>query len=106
MFSTSKAKVAIVTGSTTGIGKGIARKLAENGVTVVIASRKLERAEQAAEEFKKLGYQARGLQFDLGEVGDIESLIQNVIRIFGRLDILVNNALTPTHFQHLACPRT
>ncbi len=41
-----------------------------------------------------MGYQARGLQFDLGEVGDIESLIQNVIRIFGRLDILVNNALT------------
>ncbi len=45
MLSTSKAKVAIVTGSTTGIGKGIGRQSAENGVTVVITSRKLERAE-------------------------------------------------------------
>ncbi len=94
MFVTSEAKVAIVTGSTKGIGNGIARQLAENGATVVITSRDIGRAEQAAEEFKKSGYQARGLQFDLGDGNDIESLIQDVVGVFDRLDILVNNAFT------------
>lgn len=94
MSSILKSKIAVITGGTKGIGNGIARQLAENGATVVITSRKLEKAEQAAEEFKTLGYQACGLQFDLGAGGDIESLIQNVIRIFDRLDILVNNAIT------------
>ena len=62
MSSILNSKIAVITGGTKGIGNGIARQLAENGATVVITSRKLERAEQVAEEFKNSGYQARGLQ--------------------------------------------
>jgi 3-oxoacyl-[acyl-carrier protein] reductase len=83
------SRVAVVTGSTRGIGRAIAGLLAEAGATVAVVGRDLDRAGQAAAE---LGGQARGFACDLGDVAQAGRLITDVEAAFGRVDILVNNA--------------
>ncbi len=84
-------KVAVVTGGTAGIGKGIARAFLAEGATVVINGRDSERGEKAIAEFGANGRAA----FRPGDVKlqeDIDALIGGTVEQFGRLDILVNNA--------------
>ena len=87
-------KIAIVTGSTNGIGKSIAQELAVHGNTVVITSSSIERSRNVADEINTRGAQALGLQFNIEKAVDLKSLIKDTIDAFGRLDILVNNALS------------
>jgi 3-oxoacyl-[acyl-carrier protein] reductase len=83
------SRVAVVTGSTRGIGRAIAASLAEAGATVAVVGRDLERAGQAAAE---LGGSAKGFACDVGDVAQAARLIADVEGAFGRVDILVNNA--------------
>jgi len=85
--------VAIVTGSSKGIGLGIATALATNGVRVVVTSRDRERAEATAQALCNAGGIAAAACFEIGREADLESLIAVALERFGRLDILVNNAL-------------
>ena len=87
-----KDKVVIVTGSSMGIGKGIALAFAKEGAIVVTNSRKLERAEVTANEIRNMGQQALAVEADLAKTPDIDNLIDTTIENFGRIDILVNNA--------------
>ena len=87
-----KDKIAIVTGSSTGIGKAIALAFAKEGAIVVTNSRKLERAEATANEIRAIGSQALAIESDLTKSTDIDYLIDTTIEKFGRIDILVNNA--------------
>ena len=87
-------KIAIITGSTKGIGHGIAKKLAEQGSTVVITSRDIDQARKVAGEFNTTYGEALGLQFNIEESDNLHSLIENTLDVFGHLDILVNNALS------------
>lgn len=89
-----KRKVAIVTGSTKGIGRSIAQEMAATGTTVVVTGRKAEDAQRAAEAVRDAGGEALGLKFNIEERDDLASLIALTIDAFGRLDILVNNALS------------
>ncbi len=86
-----KKKIVLVTGGSKGIGKGIAKRFLEEGCTVVIAARGVESGQQTVEEFSPLGpiefYEA-----DMSKEEDILSLIDHVVKKYGRLDILVNNA--------------
>lgn len=75
-----KKRVAIVTGGTKGIGKGIADKLKDEGVKVVVSARKKV----------KTGHYF--IQCDVSDSGGCKSLIKEVVKKFGRVDILVNNA--------------
>ncbi len=86
--------VAIVTGSTKGIGRGIAECLARSGFAIVITSRKLADAENLALAIQEQGHTAIGLQFDLDNAESIDTLINSTIQHYGRLDVLVNNALS------------
>ena len=85
-------QVALVTGGGSGIGRGIADLLASLGAHVVIASRKLERVEQAAVEIRAAGGRASGVAVDVREQEHVQSMIAEVQREHGRIDLLVNNA--------------
>ncbi|MFE9406189.1 SDR family NAD(P)-dependent oxidoreductase [Streptomyces sp. NPDC006530] len=92
----SEARVALITGSSSGIGAATARRLAASGVRVVINSRSPEAGEKLAAELPG----ARYLQADVAVDGEAERLVQGVIDAFGRLDILVNSAGTTRFIPH------
>jgi 3-oxoacyl-[acyl-carrier protein] reductase len=86
-------QVAIVTGSSRGIGAGIARILAAEGVSVVLnCSRDLERAESVRKDIEKSGGRAAVCQANVTDPAAAESLVQFAVERFGGLDILINNA--------------
>jgi NAD(P)-dependent dehydrogenase (short-subunit alcohol dehydrogenase family) len=85
-------KVAIVTGSSKGIGLSIARGLAENGAKLVISSRNQEAVEAVAAEFNKAGFDAIGIACHIGDAEQRQALVAKTIEKYGRIDILVNNA--------------
>lgn len=85
-------KVAIITGSSKGIGKAIARGLAEQGAKVVISSRNQEACDEVVNEFKKEGLKAIGIACHIADVEQQKQLIQKTADAFGSIDILVNNA--------------
>jgi NAD(P)-dependent dehydrogenase (short-subunit alcohol dehydrogenase family) len=89
-------QVAVITGSTGGMGEGISRRLAGEGATVVISGRRCEQGEQVAQKLRSSGYQAVFTRADVTVEADCIQLIRSTVDQFGRLDILVNNAaLTP-----------
>jgi NAD(P)-dependent dehydrogenase (short-subunit alcohol dehydrogenase family) len=85
-------KVAVVTGSTGGIGEGIARLLATEGAAIVVSGRRIDQGERVVREIRKLDQQAIFVQADLADEKDCTALIQSALDHFGHLDILVNNA--------------
>jgi hypothetical protein len=88
-----KGKVAVVTGGSRGIGRGIAAGLADAGADVVIASRKIGNCGAAATEISNAtGRQALPVEFHAGHWTDCDRLIDTVYDHFGRCDVLVNNA--------------
>jgi dehydrogenase/reductase SDR family member 4 len=94
-------KVAIITGSSKGIGKSIAQGLAENGAKVVVSSRKQSAVDEVAEEFKVAGLNAVGIQCHIGDSEQRQSLIAKSIEHYGRIDILVNNAAINPYYGPL-----
>jgi 3-oxoacyl-[acyl-carrier protein] reductase len=86
-------QVALVTGSTRGIGRAIAESLAAAGASVAVTGRVQARADEAAAEIATAhGTAVRGYACDVGEVAQCTALVEAVERDFGRLDVLVNNA--------------
>ena len=85
-------KVAIVTGSSKGIGKAIAKGLAQRGAQVVISSRSQEACDAVANEFTKEGLKAVGIACHIGKEDQRINLVNTTIDAFGRIDVLVNNA--------------
>ncbi len=81
-----KGKVAVVTGGGRGIGKFIARGLAEAGADLAIASRKVEKCREAAAELKRVGVGTLAVECDTGNTEHLENLIQKVLKQFGRID--------------------
>jgi NAD(P)-dependent dehydrogenase (short-subunit alcohol dehydrogenase family) len=91
-------KVAIVTGASRGIGEAIALAFSQAGAAVVLTSRKLENVEPVAEKIQAAGGQALALQAHAGVQANAESVVQQTLERFGRVDIAVNNAGTNPHF--------
>ena len=88
-----EGKVAIVTGSSRGIGACIARRYGREGATVaVVGNTRRERAEAVVAEIEAAGGKAAAFMADVGVVADCERLGREVIDAFGTVDILVNNA--------------
>ena len=85
-------KVAIVTGGSQGIGLAIAQRLAAEGALVVIAARRAEAAQQAADGIIAQGGTATALVADVRSSSDIDALVEAVVRQYGPIDIVVNNA--------------
>src|SRR5438309_6121471 len=87
-------KVALVTGGGRGIGKAIARRLAEAGASVVIASRKLENLQATAAELADLPGRVVPVRCHVGRKEELEDLVRATEDQVGPVDVLVNNSAT------------
>ena len=87
-------KVAIVTGSSSGIGKAIALRFGEEGAKVVLAARRKSLCDETAQRICSKGGQAFVIQTDVSVEADVEALFAKAVSHFGRVDIAVNNAGT------------
>src|SRR5437879_3321754 len=85
-------RVAIITGSTSGIGRACAERFAEEGARVIINGFPSERGEEVAEGIRSAGGMARYCRADVRREEDLRQLIQSALDTYGRLDILMNNA--------------
>ena len=85
-------KVAIITGASRGIGKGIALAFADAGADLVLAARSIDDLERTAEEAERRGVRAIVAKMDAYDIDEVESVIAQTHSQFGRIDILVNNA--------------
>nr|DBA22928.1 TPA: hypothetical protein GDO54_013916 [Pyxicephalus adspersus] len=85
-------KVAIVTGSTYGIGLAVARRLAQDGACVLLCSRKLENVDKAVQQLKDEGLCVSGIQCHVGNKEDREKLVAMALELYGKIDILICNA--------------
>lgn len=87
-------KVALITGSTKGIGRSIAEEMARCGARVVISSRKAEVCDQVAGELKDQGFEAIAIPCHVGKKEDLQNLVDKTLAAWGRIDVLVCNAAT------------
>src|SRR5208283_4441277 len=85
-------KVAVVIGGTSGIGRAIARGLAEAGAEVVASSRRAEQVEETAKELEGLGRRTVRVASDVCDGASLEKLLVASEKEFGKVDILVNSA--------------
>ncbi len=92
-MSLLQGKTAIITGASKGIGKGIAEVFAKNGANVAFTYlSSVEKGEALEKELSTYGTQVKGYRSDASEMDAAEELIANVIKDFGQIDIVVNNA--------------
>src|ERR1035438_3711866 len=88
----SKGKVALITGSTKGIGKSIAEEMAKAGAKVVISSRKAEACAEVTKEFTGKGFEAISLPCNIAHKDQLRQLVDATMKQCGKIDILVCNA--------------
>jgi 3-oxoacyl-[acyl-carrier protein] reductase len=87
------AKTAIVTGASRGIGRAVAKRLAQDGFTVVVNyAGNAAKAEEVTAEIKAGGGQAMAVQADIANAADVERLFHQTLDTYGRIDVVVNNA--------------
>lgn len=87
-----EGKIALITGSTGGLGSLFAKGLAENGCRVILNSRSQEKVDSQVKEFLRLGYSVKGYAFDVTDSERINQAVQQIKEEVGTIDILVNNA--------------
>ena len=89
-----REKAAIITGGGRGIGLKMAEGLAEAGANIILCSRKAQACNKAVEDLAKLGVKTLALPCDVKSTKEIQAVVDETLRAFGRLDILVNNSGT------------
>jgi 2-deoxy-D-gluconate 3-dehydrogenase len=86
-------KVSLVTGGNGGIGKGIADGLAMKGSAVVIAARDVKKTDAAVDDIRsRFGVKASGVALNVTDEAGIKTAVQQILELYGRIDVLVNNA--------------
>ncbi|HYD48608.1 MAG TPA: SDR family oxidoreductase [Terriglobales bacterium] len=91
-------KVAVITGSSRGIGKAIAERMAQHGARVVISSRKADACEQVASAIRERGGEAMALPCNISHKDQLQALVDRTIAAWGRIDVLVCNAAVNPYF--------
>ena len=87
-----KNKVILITGGGTGLGKSMAMRFAELGASLVIASRRKDVITKTTDQIKKIGSEALGLQCDVRNIDQVQSMVHDTLTHFDKIDILINNA--------------
>lgn len=87
-----RGQTVFITGAARGIGFEMGRAFGEQGARVVLTDVRQEAVEEAAEKLKQAGFQAIGLQMDVTSEEDVQKVLNETVRQFGRLDVLINNA--------------
>lgn len=85
-------KVILITGASSGIGEGIARELAAGGATVLMGARRTDRLDRIAGEIRAAGGVAATRALDVTDIGSMQTFAQTALDLWGRIDVLVNNA--------------
>jgi len=96
-----KGRTAVITGASRGIGLAITQKLAQYGAQCIMVSRKIESLETAAAEIRDDGGKAEAIACHTGYPDQIKTMYEKVVKKYGALDILVNNAATNPHFGEM-----
>ena len=96
-----EGKVAVVTGGSRGIGRASALAMADAGANVVVSSRKIADLEPVAAEISAKGVKGLAIAAHVGKTEDSKALIERVMKEFGRIDILMNNAGTNPYYGSL-----
>jgi NAD(P)-dependent dehydrogenase (short-subunit alcohol dehydrogenase family) len=91
-------KVAIITGSTKGIGRAIAEAMARAGATVIISSRKADNCEEVAGAIRSEGLKATAIPCHIGKRDDVQKLVSETKRQYGKIDALVCNAAVNPYY--------
>lgn len=87
-----KNKVVLITGASSGFGEDAARLFAQEGCSVVLAARRLDRLQSLAEEIQNAGGEALAVPVDVNEPAEIQVMVQTALDLYGNIDILFNNA--------------
>jgi NAD(P)-dependent dehydrogenase (short-subunit alcohol dehydrogenase family) len=95
-------KVALITGSSRGIGKAIAKRMAAAGAKVVVSSRKADACEAAAQEIRDEGGEALVVPCNVGDKAQLRNLVDATLETWGRIDTLVCNAASNPYYGPLA----
>lgn len=87
-----KDKIAVITGAASGIGRGIAEKLVQEGMKVVLADIEAEALSQTEEELREFGSDVMAVLTDVSKIDDVKALAQRTLNNFGAIHLLINNA--------------
>jgi NAD(P)-dependent dehydrogenase (short-subunit alcohol dehydrogenase family) len=93
-----KGRTALITGSSRGIGRAIAERMAEAGARVVVSSRKLDACEEVVAGIRKAGGDATAIACNISNKDELSTLVTRTREVYGKIDILVCNAAVNPHF--------
>jgi len=85
-------RVAIVTGGSRGLGREMAEGLAEAGCALMLCARRAEWLQPTVAEMRERGFQAEGMLCDVSKPSDVQAVVDKTMEVYGRVDILLNNA--------------
>lgn len=92
MNTNISGKVVVITGASSGIGYATARKLSELGAIVCLGARRIKKLETLVNDISNSGGKAMARQTDVGKREDVLALVEQTVKTFGRIDVIVNNA--------------
>jgi NADP-dependent 3-hydroxy acid dehydrogenase YdfG len=92
MNNNIEGKVVVITGASSGLGEATARYLSSRGATVVLGARRADRLQSLADELTRKGGKALAIQTDVTEVNQVKRLVDEAVKTFGRIDVMINNA--------------
>ena len=92
MSNNIEGKVVVITGASSGLGEATARLLSEQGATVVLGARRVERLQSLADELTRTGGKALAVATDVTDRDQVLRLVDEAVRTYGRIDVMINNA--------------
>ncbi len=92
MSENIEGKVVVITGASSGLGEATARHLSDQGASVVLGARRVERLQALADELSARGKKALAVATDVADCGQVQKLVDSAIQAHGRIDVMINNA--------------
>ena len=85
-------KIVVITGASSGLGEATARHLSQQGATVVLGARRVQRIEALVLDFESRGSKAMAIETDVTQSGQVQRLVDAAVTAYGRIDVMINNA--------------